>query len=161
MVSYDIRKFDPFFVGVDRLWRHFDELQALTSTPGNMQNSNYPPYNIRKLDEDHYGIEMALAGFTEEDLDLTLEDGKLTISGKVTSKDEPDLVYKGISSKAFQKTFTLADTIEIDGAELTNGLLLVLLKNNIPDHKKPKKIEVKTGGKLFGKAKEFLTEAVS
>jgi molecular chaperone IbpA len=157
MVSYDIRKFDPFFVGVDRVWKHLDELHAMTSAP----TSNYPPYNIRKLDEDHYGIEMAIAGFTEDDLDLTLEDGKLTINGKVTEKDEPNLVYKGISSKAFSKAFTLADTIEIDGAELTNGMLLVLLKNNIPDHKKPKKIEVTTGGKLLGKAKEFLTEAVT
>ena len=157
MVSYDIRKFDPFFVGADRLWRHLDELHAMTSTP----TSNYPPYNIRKIDEDHYGIEMAIAGFNENDLDLTLEDGKLTINGKVTEKDEPNLIYKGISSKAFSKSFTLADTIEIDGAELTNGMLLVLLKNNIPDHKKPKKIVVTTGGKLLDKAKEFLTEAVT
>ena len=158
MVTYDsIRKFDPFFVGADRLWRHVDDLHKMAASN---QSSNYPPYNIRKDDEDHYSIEMAVAGFTEEDLDLILEDAKLTITGKAKEPDDGKLLHRGIANRSFSRQFTLADTIEIEGANLEHGMLIIELKNVIPDSLKPKKIKVKTGGKLLEKEseKQLLTE---
>ena len=145
MVTYDsIRKFDPFFVGADRLWRHVDDLHKMAATN---QASNYPPYNIIKDDEDHYTIEMAVAGFTEEDLEVTLE-------------DESKLLHRGIANRSFTRQFTLSDTIEIKGANLENGMLFIVLKNVIPDSKKPKKIEVTTRSKVTEskEEKELLTE---
>jgi molecular chaperone IbpA len=134
MVSYDIDKFDPFFVGADRLFRHLDNLQRMTATPTN----NYPPYNILKVDDDHYAIKIAVAGFTEEDLDVTLEDSKLTVVGK---------------------EFTLADTIQIEDAKLEHGMLTISLINVIPEDKKPKKIPILTNTKLLDSSPELLTEA--
>lgn len=152
MVTYDtIRKFDPFFVGADRLWRHVDNLHKQANTN---QAQNYPPYNIRKDDEDHYTIEMAVAGFTEKDLDVTLEDAKLTVIGKVENKDEANLLHRGIANRSFERQFTLADTIEIEGANLEHGMLEIILKNIIPDSKKPKKIAVTTGSKLLEQKSE-------
>ena len=157
MTTYDsIRKFDPFFVGADRLWRHIDDLHRAAETPV----SKYPPYNILKQDEDRYSIEMAVAGFTEKDLDVTIEDAKLTVTGKVEEKDEVNLLHRGIANRSFTRQFTLADTIEIEGAHLEHGMLTISLKNIIPDSKKPKKIEVTTGDKLLDvkSEPELLTE---
>lgn len=152
--NLDIRRFDPFFVGVDRMWRHLDDLHKMADAH---QGAKYPPYNIVKTDDENYAIDMAVAGFSENDIDLTLEDGKLTITGKVEKEDAEGILYKGIANRSFVRQFTLADTIEIEGAELANGMLRVSLKNIIPDHKKPKKIEIKTGDKLSAK-KELLIE---
>ena len=158
MVTYDsIRKFDPFFVGADRLWRHVDDLHKMAASN---QHSNYPPYNIRKDDEDHYTIEMAVAGFTESDIDVVLEDAKLTVVGQAKEQDDEKLLHRGIANRAFHRQFTLADTIEIEGANLEHGMLSIDLKNVIPDSKKPKKITVTSGSKLLDKKKkpELLTE---
>jgi|TARA_R110000796_G_C14371762_1_gene414102 molecular chaperone IbpA len=158
MVTYDsIRKFDPFFVGADRLWRHVDDLHKMAATN---QASNYPPYNIIKDDEDHYTIEMAVAGFTEEDLEVTLEDAQITVAGKAKEQDESKLLHRGIANRSFTRQFTLSDTIEIKGANLENGMLFIVLKNVIPDSKKPKKIEVTTRSKVTEskEEKELLTE---
>mgnify|MGYP003624735588 FL=1 len=162
MVTYDydsIRKFDPFFVGSDRLWRHVDDLQKLAATN---QSSNYPPYNIIKDDEDHYTIEMAVAGFTEEDIDVTLIEAQLTVTGKVKEQDDPNpkLIHRGIANRSFNRQFTLADTIEIEAAYLEHGMLRISLKNVIPDSKKPKKIKITAGSKIPRK-KELLTEEPS
>ena len=92
MVTYDsIRKFDPLFVGSDRLWRHVDDLHKMAATN---QISNYPPYNIIKDDEDHYTIEMAVAGFTDEDIDVTLEDAQITVTGKAKEQDDRIRIIK-------------------------------------------------------------------
>jgi molecular chaperone IbpA len=116
--------------------------------------------NILKQDEDHYSIEIAVAGFTEKDLDVTLEDAKLSVTGKVEEKDEVNLLHRGIANRSFTRQFTLADTIEIEGAHLEHGMLTISLKNIIPDSKKPKKIEVTTGDKLLEvkSEPELLTE---
>jgi molecular chaperone IbpA len=158
MVTYDsIRKFDPFFVGADRLWRHVDDLHKMAATN---QSSNYPPYNIIKNDEDHYTIEMAVAGFTDEDIDVTLEDAQITVTGKAKEQDDTKLLHRGIANRSFTRQFTLADTIEIEAANLQHGMLTLSLKNIIPDSKKPKKIKVTTGSKIPRK-KEILTEEPS
>jgi len=155
MVSYDIDKFDPFFVGADRLFRHLDNLQRMTATPTN----NYPPYNILKVDDDHYAIKIAVAGFTEEDLDVTLEDSKLTIVGKIQKEETTKVLHRGIANRAFSREFTLADTIQIEDAKLEHGMLTISLINVIPEDKKPKKIPILTNKKLLESNPELLTEA--
>ena len=153
----DIRKLDPFFVGFDRLWKQIDTMQH-TAHP-NGRHLSYPPYNIRQVAEDHYHIEMAVAGFTQEDIEVLLQDGKLTVTGKVTNEEDGGkLLHRGIANRAFTREFTLSDTIEVEGADLENGILLISLKNIIPDHKKPKTIKVTSGGKLIEGKKELLTE---
>jgi len=155
MVTYDsIRKFDPFFVGADRLWRHVDDLHKMAATN---QSSNYPPYNIIKNDEDHYTIEMAVAGFTDEDIDVTLEDAQITVAGFAKEQDDTKILHRGIANRSFTRQFTLADTIEIEAANLQHGMLILSLKNIIPDSKKSKKIKVTTGSKIPNE-KEILTE---
>ncbi len=102
---------------------------------------------------------MAVAGFTQEDIEVLLQDGKLTVTGKVTNEEDGGkLLHRGIANRAFTREFTLSDTIEVEGADLENGILLISLKNIIPDHKKPKTIKVTSGGKIVEGKKELLTE---
>lgn len=138
---------DPFFVGIDRI---FDRMHTMNQSGSN--NNNYPPYNLIKSDDNHYIVELALAGFTEDMIDIQVEDGVLSIEGKVeTTEVERDFLHKGIGARAFKRSFTLADTVEVRGADLVNGILTVELENVIPEEKKPRKIEI-------GNAKTFLTE---
>ena len=103
----------------------------------------YPPYNIRKVDENKYVIEMAVAGFGRQDLELELNDGTLTVKGNIsTDADENNYIYKGIAERAFTRQFVLADTVEVKNADLINGLLKIWLERFIPEDKKPKKIDI-------------------
>ena len=105
----------------------------------------YPPYNIKKVDENKYILEMAVAGFGKQDIELVLEGDKLTITGSVSS-DAEDYIYKGIADRAFTRHFTLADTIEVKNADLVNGMLKIWLERFIPEDKKPKKIPIGATG---------------
>ena len=136
--------FDPFSVGFDKTFK------LLSSQLDNIGKSlpGYPPYNIKKVDDNKYVIELAVAGFAKTDIELTLDNGKLTIVGNTKDSNDVDnanayYFYKGIAERAFTRTFTLADTVEIKNAEMVNGILKVWLENLIPEHKKPKKIEIK------------------
>jgi molecular chaperone IbpA len=136
--------FDPFSVGFDKTFKLLaDQLDTIgKNVPG------YPPYNIKKVEDNKYVIEMAVAGFAKTDLEITLDDGKLTIAGKTKDANDADnanayYFYKGIAERAFTRTFTLADSVEIKNAEMVNGILKVWLENFIPEHKKPKKIDIK------------------
>ena len=136
--------FDPFSVGFDKTFK------LLSSQLDNIGKSlpGYPPYNIKKVDDNKYVIEMAVAGFAKTDIELTLDNGKLTITGNIKDSNDVDnanayYFYKGIAERAFTRSFTLADTVEIKNAEMVNGILKVWLENFIPEHKKPKKIEIK------------------
>lgn len=149
----DIRKLDPFFVGADRMFRHLDDLNRMANS-----SQTFPPYNIRKDSEDEYAIEMAVAGYTENDISVQLEDSKLQITGKAENEDGGTLLHRGIAKRAFTREFTLADTIEVEGADLKHGMLIITLKNIIPDHKKPRQIPVTSGGKLVEAKKELLVE---
>jgi molecular chaperone IbpA len=134
------KDFDKFYVGVDdqfnRLAKLHDELTK--GVP------NYPPYNIRKTEENKYVVEMAVAGFGKQDIEIELADNKMIIKGNAAS-DEPEnnFLWKGIASRNFTRTFALEDQIEVKDAELLNGMLRVFLERIIPEHKKPQKIEVK------------------
>ena len=125
---------DPFFIGFDRM---VDRMQA--QTPG---QGNYPPYNIVKTKDNSYELQLSIAGFKYEDLYITLEDGKLNIAGNQTAPDVADYIHKGISARNFTRTFTLMDTIVVNGADLSDGILTVKLENVIPEEKKPRKIEI-------------------
>jgi molecular chaperone IbpA len=123
----------------------------------------YPPYNIKKVDENKYVIELAVAGFGKQDLELELQDGTLTIKGNVSSEDA-DYIYKGIAERAFTRQFTLADTVEVKNADLINGMLKIWLERFIPEEKKPKKINIGATNESAHNGeptKQFLSEKYS
>lgn len=128
---------DPMFLGFDRI---FDRMHTLNRIEQNQ--GKYPPYNIIKTDDNHYEVEMAIAGFTQDDLDITVEDGVMTIVGSKEQEDNTEYLHKGIGTRSFKRTFTLADTIVVQDAELKDGILHVHLENVIPDEKKPRKIAI-------------------
>ena len=137
------RKFDPFSIGFTDV---FNELESMSKAVA--KAATYPPYNIKQVKDNKYVIEMAVAGFSKTDLEITLDGGKLTITGKTKEADDTDnagsyYFYKGIAERAFTRHFTLADSVEIKNAEMVNGILKVWLENFIPEHQKPKKIEIK------------------
>jgi molecular chaperone IbpA len=135
---------DPFFIGFDKM---IDKLSS--ATPG---QTNYPPYNIIKLEDNHYELQLAIAGFSKDELEIEVKDGVLYIEGRKDVEDVKTYLHKGISARAFRRTFTLADTIVVNGADLSDGILTIVLENVIPEEKKAKKISI-------GSAKqELLTE---
>lgn len=125
---------DPFFIGFDKM---FDRLTNTTST-----QSGFPPYNVRKVDEDTYVVELAVAGFNKDSIDITEHDGVLTIKGE-RPEDVEEYVHKGIAGRKFTRTFTLAEYMFVDSADLNDGMLYVVVKRDIPEEKKPKKIKIK------------------
>ena len=137
------------FLGFDQL---FNTLQNTTFETGRGQG--YPPYNVIKRDDGHFLIEIAVAGFKKEDIDLTLEKGVLTIAGKKQSgTDTREYAHRGISQRAFERSFTLADTLKVVGADIVDGMLVVILENNIPEEDKPQTINL---GDLPKSAKRLL-----
>jgi molecular chaperone IbpA len=105
--------------------------------------TNFPPYNIKKAKENKYVIEMAVAGFGKQDIEITLEKNKLIIKGNTKADaDESSYVFKGIADRGFTRHFTLADNVVIDNAQLLNGMLKVWLDHVIPESQKPKKIDI-------------------
>lgn len=146
-----VKDFDKFFVGFE------DQFNKLAKLHDDLTKNipNYPPYNIRKTGENTYAIEMAVAGFGQGEIDIEIDGGKLIIRGNTSSEDESEsnYLFKGIAQRAFTRTFAIDDQIEVKDAELFNGMLKVALERIIPEHKKPKKVEVKTKGE-----KEFLRD---
>jgi len=134
---FDIATIDKFFVGYEPMMKRMEEAHAALSKT----IPNYPPYNIVKVDDNKYVIEMAVAGFGKQNLDIEINDGTLVISGQSNQSDE-DYVYKGIADRSFTRKFSIADTVEIKNADLINGMLKIWLENIIPESKKPKKVEI-------------------
>jgi molecular chaperone IbpA len=118
---------------------------------------SYPPYNIKKIDDEHFVIEMAVAGFGKHNLDIELKDDTLSISGSLDA-DEKDYLYQGIANRAFTRKFTLADTVVVKNAELANGLLKIALERFIPEEKKAKKIDILDPFGVQETTKQLLTE---
>ena len=119
------------FVGFDSL---FDELERIHSSA--RSNDNYPPHNVVKIDEEKFLIELALAGFKKEDIQVEVKDGILKIKGEM-SNDEREFVYKGISSRKFEKSFRLSEFCVIDGADFEDGILVVYARVEIPKERRP------------------------
>ena len=155
----DLAKFDKFFVGYDGMLKRFADAQETISKVV----PNYPPYNIAKVDDNKYVIEMAVAGFGKHNLNIELANNTLVISGDTTSNSEDsgnNYLYKGIADRSFSRSFNIADTVEIKNAELINGMLKVWLENIIPESKKPKKIDIvdSQSDATTPSAKQLLTE---
>ncbi len=108
-----------------------------------MKVPSWPPYNFKKTDENHYVIEMAVAGFGSSDLDITMDKDTLVIKGSMTPDPKVEYLHKGIAERAFEMAFPLPKTVEVKNASLVNGMLKVWLENFIPEDQKPRKIEVK------------------
>jgi len=136
--SLDIPSIHKFAVGFDQV---FDELLRHTT---NTQGTNYPPYNIVKLNDDKFAIELAIAGFKNGDVDITVEKNQLTVRGDraISLNEEVEYLHRGISARAFVRTWTLADHVEVIGAMVSDGILTINLERVIPDEQKPKKIDI-------------------
>ena len=135
--------FKPFSVGFDNLFDDFDRMLSFNSASIN----HYPPYNIRKVNDTDYVIELAVAGFGKKDIKVKSQENTLTIS---SAKDEQDVLekdesvlHRGISKRSFTKSFTVAEDVVVKGADLKDGLLSVKLERIIPEEKKPKFIDIK------------------
>ena len=140
LTHFDINQITPFSVGFDRV---FDRLVDYGTT---YETGGFPPYNIRKTDDFRHVIEIALAGFSKDEIEVVLTDGVLVVkSADLLADKDPNegLVHKGIAKRAFTRKFTLADDIEVKDAKLENGLLVIELEQIVPEHKKPKVIKVK------------------
>jgi molecular chaperone IbpA len=131
------RLYQTSYVGFDRL---FDEFFRLQSSTKNVPN--YPPYNLVK-DGDSYTIEMAMAGLTDKDVDVVLEDRTLSITYEKSEEDSDEgVIHKGLAQRSFKRSFNLADDIEVQKAQLKNGLLSIRMERIVPDEKKPQKIKL-------------------
>jgi molecular chaperone IbpA len=124
----------------------FDRLLRLADTATRFDGSGYPPYNIESTGDNAYRLSVAVAGFAPEELDVTVKENALLVSGK-SKKDEDRTVYlhRGIASRTFERRFQLADHIRVTGASLDNGLLHVDLAREVPEEKKPRKVEIAKG----------------
>jgi molecular chaperone IbpA len=152
--------FDPFSfpdltksaIGFDDVVKKINQItETLPKIP------TYPPYNIRKVEENKYVIEVAVAGFGSQDIEVEIEDGTLIIKGNVSASSYPatEYIFKGIADRAFTRKFSLADTVVVRNADLMNGMLKIMLERLIPEGKKPKKIKINEGEKS---EKQFLAD---
>jgi molecular chaperone IbpA len=127
---------DPFFIGFNR------ELGRLNAVhKGNSQS--YPPYDLLKLDDDTYQISLAIAGFSREDIDVSVDNGTLVIRGEIVEVTDAEVVHKGIAGRKFVRSFALGEYMEVTSAELKDGMLHVHVVRIVPEEKKPKSIKIK------------------
>ena len=135
----DLQKMMGFSVGFDSVFDRFFDMDLT-------RDSGYPPYNIRKINEAQYVIEIALAGFSKEDIEVEVTEGNLAIRSKEEKETDEDdsFVHKGIAKRSFLRSFTLSDDIIVKGADLKDGMLIINLEKVIPDEKKPRLIQIGT-----------------
>ena len=148
MTSKDLSIFNslrPFSIGFDNM---FDQFESILGNGGLSVQSNYPPYNIIKESKNKYAIELAVAGFNKNNIEVEFEDNLLTVRTKqidktVENDDDGKIVHRGISQRQFARSFTIADDVKVGGAELKDGLLTIACERIVPDYKKKKLIEIK------------------
>ena len=131
---------DPFFIGFNR------ELGRL-NTAHKTNSQTYPPYDLLKLDEDTYRISLAVAGFSRENIDISVDNGTLIIKGELVEVVDAEVVHKGIAGRKFVRSFALGEYMEVTGAEMKDGMLHINVDRIIPEDKKPKTIEIKLAKK--------------
>ena len=136
--SFDIPALNKFGIGFENV---FDDLMRVTQ---NQSSTNYPPHNVIKTGDDTVTIEVAVAGFSEGEIDISLDQRLLTVTGNKKRDDsiEPEYLHRGISSRDFKQTFPLAEHVEVNGATIRNGILTVLLERKVPESAKPKSIAI-------------------
>ena len=146
MTSKDLSIFSslkPFSVGFDDM---FDQFESMLGN-GGMVQSNYPPYNIRRAGKDKYAIEVAVAGFSKDDVEVEFEDKLLTVRtkkvDKTVEKDGDEIIHKGISQRSFSRSFTISDDVKVSDAKLQDGLLTISCEKIIPEQKKKTLIPIK------------------
>ena len=147
MTSKDLSIFNslrPFSIGFDDM---FDQFESMLGNGSLGVQTNYPPYNIRKAGKDKYAIEVAVAGFNKDDVEVEFEDKLLTVRtkkfSKTVEKEGDEIIHKGISQRSFSRSFTIADDVKVDGAELKDGLLTINCEKIVPEQKKKKLIPIK------------------
>lgn len=144
MRAHDLAPLHRFTVGFDNVGRLLDAAARLDDAA-----LSYPPYNIEKLGDDDYRVTMAVAGFSDDDLDVTIHDNTLVITGRLAKPEAADesrrYLHRGIATRAFERRFELADHIKVRGARLVNGLLHVELQREVPEEKKPRRIAITHG----------------
>jgi molecular chaperone IbpA len=130
---------DPFFIGFNR------DFERLSRIHNHSTQSTYPPYNVIQMeDEDSFCIEVAVAGFSKDDLDVAVKEQTLTVTGEIkTEATGEKLIHKGIAARKFTREFALAEFIEVTGAEVKDGMLRISLERIVPEEKKPKTIKIK------------------
>jgi len=128
---------DPFFIGIDRELNRFRNASEMAA------KQSYPPYNLIKIDDDNYMLTLAVAGFTKKEVEVTLNNGTLTITGVISEDDDHEYLHKGIALRKFTRTFALGEYMEVVSAEMDNGMLYVSVRREIPEEKKPKQITIK------------------
>lgn len=140
MRTYDLSPLFRSTVGFDRMTRLLESALNAEET-----GNGYPPYNIEKLGDDQYRITMAVAGFRQEDLEITAHPNLLVIQGKTAEKEGGTFLHRGIAGRAFERRFQLADHIRVNNAALENGLLHVELVREVPETLKPRTIQIRSG----------------
>jgi len=137
--DYDLNSFYRNSIGVDKL---FETLQSHT----NSNHGGFPPYDVIATSEDNYVIKLAVAGFTEDDVNITAHDGQLIIKGETAKQDDDNnnYLHKGISNRKFKREFTLSDYVEVTDATLKDGILEVSLERQVPESMKPREISINT-----------------
>jgi molecular chaperone IbpA len=142
----------PATVGFDRFFHEVESLLNQTETA-----STFPPHNIIKISDNKYVVELAIAGFSKDEISIKIIDGVLEIKGEKNNQDKDvQYLHKGIGARSFTKTIRLAETVEVQGAQFKDGILSVGLENVIPEHKKPRSIEIKDDLNFY--KPQFLTE---
>ena len=134
----------PLTVGFDDMFDHFEHMMDDSFFRGTL--GNFPPYNIVKTGENTYDVELALAGFSKKDIEVEYKENLLTVKSKKqeeTKDEDGNVIHRGISKRMFSKSFTIANDVEVKGAELKDGLLKVSMERIIPEHKKAKLIDIK------------------
>ena len=147
MRTFDFAPLYRSTVGFDRMFSMLDQFEGVEDS-----GSNYPPYNIERTGENAYRISVAVAGFTDADLSIDTNENRLAIRGEKQTNDEEktrNVLYQGIAARTFERSFQLADHVEVKGASLENGLLHVDLVREIPEAMKPRSIPIASSGKLL------------
>jgi molecular chaperone IbpA len=138
--AWDLFK-DPFFIGFNR------ELERLSNVQLASRQTNYPPYDLLKLDEDTYKLSLAIAGFSKDDIKVSVDNGTLIIKGEIAEVIDAEIVHKGIAGRKFTRTFALGEYMEVTGAEIKDGMLHIDIDRIVPEEKKPKEIAIKSAKK--------------
>jgi molecular chaperone IbpA len=137
LVRFDTNSLNRALVGFDTMFNDFEQRFA------NQIQNNYPPYNIVKRDEDNYEIQIAVAGFRLDEIDITVENNELLVTGtKFEEADTAEYLHRGLAARNFERNWTLGQYLEVDSAEIKDGLLIIKLERHVPDELKPRKIQI-------------------
>jgi molecular chaperone IbpA len=150
MMNFDLTPLFRTSVGFDRMAQLLDQANRVDQTP------SYPPYNIESIDDNNYRITLALAGFSDQDLEITSEQNTLTVKGKKDSDVEGKYIHRGIANRSFERRFQLADHVKVRAANMNNGLLHIELEREIPEAMKPRTIAIGTERKTLDQKPELV-----